>query len=254
MKILLAAVNASYMHTSLAVRSIYNYVNSRIADNIRNTENGRNKENAVSDIELTTVEFTINQPYTEILRKIAESEADAVIFSTYIWNASVVEKIIPDVKKVLDCIVGAGGPEFSYAPEVYFKKLPSLDFIIHSEGEETCFEFFKALNEGNAYGDGKSSDAAQVVQNFHTPQRFISKNFRLSILLFTVKAKKPALSFSRRLMKVTPMVMVNHLMLVMPAVKVALSGNFRMTVFLKSKVFIFSTKFRIKQSLLVTVI
>lgn len=183
MKILLAAVNASYMHTSLAVRSIYNYVNSRIADNIRNaknsrnTENGRNKENAVSDIELTTVEFTINQPYTEILRKIAQSEADAVIFSTYIWNASVVEKIIPDVKKVLDCIVGAGGPEFSYAPEVYFKKLPSLDFIIHSEGEETCFEFFKALSEGNACCDGKSSDAGNACGEGSTLREFSYDRF-----------------------------------------------------------------------------
>lgn len=133
MKILLAAVNASYMHTCLAIRSIYNYVNSLCL------------ENSINNIELCTEEFTINQPYSEIMRKIASSKADVVVFSTYIWNASVVEKIIPDVKKVLDCIVGAGGPEFSYSPERYFKNLEALDFIINGEGEQTSFDFFKAL-------------------------------------------------------------------------------------------------------------
>lgn len=135
MKILLAAVNASYMHTSLAIRSIYNYVNSKIL------------HEKMTDFELFTEEFTINQPYAEILRKISSTKADVVVFSTYIWNASVVEKIIPDVKKITDCIVGAGGPEFSYAPDVYFEKLKSLDFIINGEGEETSWQFFKSLHE-----------------------------------------------------------------------------------------------------------
>lgn len=135
MKILLVAVNASYMHTSLAIRSISNYVNSRI------------KKDNITNLEVSTEEFTINQPYSEILRKIAESNADVVVFSTYIWNACVIEKIIPDVKKVLDCIVGAGGPEFSYAPEVYFTKLKTLDFIINGEGEITSWEFFSELSK-----------------------------------------------------------------------------------------------------------
>ncbi|MCQ2599843.1 MAG: B12-binding domain-containing radical SAM protein [Treponema sp.] len=134
MKILLAAVNASYMHTSLAIRSISNYLNSQI------------KKDNSSKLEVCTEEFTINQPYAEILRKIAESNADVVVFSTYIWNASVIEKIIPDVKKVLDCIVGAGGPEFSYAPEVYFSKLNALDFIVNGEGEITSWDFFSELS------------------------------------------------------------------------------------------------------------
>lgn len=135
MKILLVAVNASYMHTSLAIRSIYNYVNAQI------------KKECLENLEICTEEFTINQPYAEILRKIALSKAQVVIFSTYIWNAAVVEKIIPDVKKVLDCIVGAGGPEFSYAPESYFKKLSALDFVINSEGEATSWDFFKSLSK-----------------------------------------------------------------------------------------------------------
>ena len=128
MKILLVAVNASYMHTSLAIRSISNYLKSQIE-----------KDNT-SELEVYTEEFTINQPYAEILRKIADSNADVVVFSTYIWNTCVIEKIIPDVKKVLDVIIGAGGPEFSYAPEVYFSKLKALDFIVNGEGEITCWD------------------------------------------------------------------------------------------------------------------
>ncbi|MCI5697106.1 MAG: B12-binding domain-containing radical SAM protein [Spirochaetia bacterium] len=134
MKILLVAVNASYMHTSLAIRSISNYLKSQI------------EKNNTSELEVYTEEFTINQPYAEILRKIADSNADVVVFSTYIWNTCVIEKIIPDVKKVLDVIIGAGGPEFSYAPEVYFSKLKALDFIVNGEGEITCWDFFSELS------------------------------------------------------------------------------------------------------------
>lgn len=135
MKVLLVALNASYMHTSLAIRSISNYVKNRFV-----------QEN-ISNIHVETAEFTINQPSSEILKGIWQSQADVVIFSTYIWNAGVIDKIIPDVKKVLDCLVGAGGPEYSYAAEIYFNKICTLDFIINGEGEETSFEFFKALND-----------------------------------------------------------------------------------------------------------
>lgn len=127
MKTLLVALNASYSHTCLAVRSIASYC----------------KNESVS-----IAEFTINQPAGEILRGIVQKKPDVVMFSTYIWNAEFTSKIIPDVKKLLPkCILGAGGPEFCYAVEKYFNLLPELDFIVNGEGEETVAELLDALKD-----------------------------------------------------------------------------------------------------------
>lgn len=129
MKIFLAALNASYMHTNLAVRCLESFAKSKNPD-----------------WEIQVGEFTINQPVGEILRGIGFSGADVVLFSTYIWNAQIAAQIIPDIKKILpNCIVGAGGPEFGYAAEKYLNQLPALDFIIFGEGEKT----FADLIENN---------------------------------------------------------------------------------------------------------
>ena len=118
MKVFLAGINASYMHTCLAVRSIYSYVRKAAGE-------------CGLDIQIEFAEYTINQNVHDILKGIRLSDADVVLFSTYIWNISVVEKILPDVKKILPgCIIGAGGPEVSYAAEKYLKKFSCIDFIV----------------------------------------------------------------------------------------------------------------------------
>lgn len=138
MKLLLVAINASYSHTNLAVRSIKYFIEQR-------TDN--------SSDEVDFCEFTINQPVGEILRGIAASNADAVLFSTYIWNAEVICKIVPDIKKLLpSAVIGAGGPEFGYWPEGYMRKLPDLDFVIVGEGEVSVFELFNNNFQTNIPG------------------------------------------------------------------------------------------------------
>ncbi|MCQ2590654.1 MAG: DUF4080 domain-containing protein [Treponema sp.] len=113
MDFLLVGVNASYMHTCLGVRSLSAYC------------------------DIPFVEFTINQPVGEILRGIASRKPDVVLFSTYIWNAEIICKIIPDVKKIIPgAIIGAGGPEFGFAAKKYLSSLSDLDFIMSGEGEE----------------------------------------------------------------------------------------------------------------------
>lgn len=135
MKVFLAGINASYMHTCLAVRSIYSYVRKAAGE-------------CGLDIQIEFAEYTINQNVHDILKGIRLSDADVVLFSTYIWNISVVEKILPDVKKILPgCIIGAGGPEVSYAAEKYLKKFSCIDFIVAGEGEITVFELLKELEQ-----------------------------------------------------------------------------------------------------------
>ena len=130
MKILLVSVNASYMHTNLAIRDLKNYAEKFCKNELRGTER------KLPVIQLA--EYTINQPVGEVLRGIAGFNADWILFSTYIWNAEYVCKLLPEIKKILpDCILGAGGPEFGYGAKKYLTNLSSLDFIIFGEGEET---------------------------------------------------------------------------------------------------------------------
>lgn len=131
MKILLVAINACYNHTNLAVRSLSLYAN---------------KPNIID-----FGEWTINQNESEILRGITEKKPDIILFSTYIWNAEMFQKIVPDVKKILpNCIIGAGGPETGFYANGYLDKLKDLDFIIHSEGEQTVKEITESYIESKS--------------------------------------------------------------------------------------------------------
>ena len=133
MKIILVSVNASYMHTNLAIRDLKNYAEKFCENELRGTE----KKLPVIQL----AEYTINQPVGEVLRGIAGFNADWILFSTYIWNAEYVCKLLPEIKKILpDCILGAGGPEFGYGAKKYLMNIPALDFVIFGEGEETFRE------------------------------------------------------------------------------------------------------------------
>ena len=129
MKFLLVGVNASYSHTCLAVRSICEYVNQNATVN--------------DDFVCNFAEFTINQPIAEVYRGISQEKPNVVLFATYIWNAEFVCKIIADLKKIIQNVfIFAGGPEFGFAAQVYFSKLPTLDLIISGEGEKTVCNLF----------------------------------------------------------------------------------------------------------------
>lgn len=95
----------------------------------------------VGRAEIQIAEYTINQPIGEVLRGIASFNADWILFSTYIWNAEYVCKLLPEIKKILpDCVLGAGGPEFGYGAKKYLGNILALDFIMFGEGEETFLE------------------------------------------------------------------------------------------------------------------
>lgn len=173
MKVLLVSVNASYMHTNLAIRDLKNYAEKSFSADVGASDSetpetaGRNAgavgqnaaplsgEKSSARPEIVIAEYTINQPVGEVLRGIAFTNADLVLFSTYIWNAEYVCKLMPEIKKVLpDCILGAGGPEFGYGAKKYLSAIADLDFIIFGEGELTFTELVEKSG-----GDAKSLPA-----------------------------------------------------------------------------------------------
>ena len=122
MKILLAACNAKYIHSNLAVynlKSCSGEYSSRVV----------------------VKEYTINQIRDDILKDIYLEQPDVVCFSCYIWNISFVRELVPDLKKILPQVeLWAGGPEVSYDAVEFLKKNPAFFGVMVGEGEETFHE------------------------------------------------------------------------------------------------------------------
>lgn len=122
MKILLAACNAKYIHSNLAVynlKSCSGEYSSRVV----------------------VKEYTINQIKDDILKDIYLEQPDVICFSCYIWNISFVRELVPDLKKILPQVeFWAGGPEVSYDAVEFLKKNPAFFGVMVGEGEETFHE------------------------------------------------------------------------------------------------------------------
>ena len=117
-KIVLAAINAKYIHSNLALRYL-----SRFQDN-------RKKYN------ISTREFTINQRIDFILEELFRLQPQVILFSAYIWNVELLRQLCPLLKKILpDCSIGVGGPEVSYESEGFLRENPAIDFVMRGEGE-----------------------------------------------------------------------------------------------------------------------
>ena len=141
MNILLAAINAKYIHSNLAVYSLRAYARKYI------------EETEIS-------EYTINQPVDEILMDIYTHKPDILCFSCYLWNISYVEQLIREIPKVLpDTKIWLGGPEVSYNAREILGGYSGLTGIICGEGEETFLELMDYYHSGTEItGDRADTD------------------------------------------------------------------------------------------------
>ncbi len=137
MKVLLAAINAKYIHSNLGIYSLKTYGEKML------------KEWGLAEqVEIYLAEYTINHQMEQILQDIYKRKPDVIGFSCYIWNISYVKMILADIKKVLpDVKIWAGGPEVSYHAEAFLKEEPAVDLVMMGEGEITFAHFLKALLE-----------------------------------------------------------------------------------------------------------
>lgn len=117
MKILLAAINAKYIHSNPAVYSLRACA-------------GEYKE------QIGLGEYTINQQTDEILEDIYRRKPRVVAFSCYIWNVQIVETLIEELSLILpETVIWAGGPEVTYHAEEFLRKHPKAAGIMRGEGE-----------------------------------------------------------------------------------------------------------------------
>lgn len=118
MKFLLAAINAKYIHSNLAVHSLKAYA-AKYKDQI---EIG---------------EYTINLTVDRILKDIYRRRPDCIGISCYIWNFSYVRKLLETIPKILpDTEIWLGGPEVSYDSQRLLQEYPCIRGIVLGEGEK----------------------------------------------------------------------------------------------------------------------
>ena len=128
MKAYLIAINSKYIHPGMGVFSLVS-----------------NSEHPVM-----YDEFTIKDSKDKIISSILNKEYDALGFSVYIWNSTIVKEILSILKeKSFSKPIFIGGPESYFNSELYLKKY-GVKYVINDEGEES-------LNELMSYLDGNSN-------------------------------------------------------------------------------------------------
>lgn len=128
--ILLAAINAKYIHSNLAVYSLKAYA--------------KKYQNQIG-----LAEYTINQNPDDILKGIYRDHPEVLCISCYIWNISYVKNLIREVHKVLpDTAIWLGGPEVSYDARKVLEEHPEVTGVMKGEGEVTFLELAGFYLEG----------------------------------------------------------------------------------------------------------
>ena len=127
MKVVLFALNSSFVHTNLAVRCLYRPLSECGIDTViieKNLKDNRNK----------------------ILHELYNANTDMYGFSAYIWNIDAMLSLAEDLKSLVPhCGIIFGGPEVSFDDTVP----PFIDYVIRGEGENVIADL--CLNPAN-YG------------------------------------------------------------------------------------------------------
>lgn len=150
MKVLLTALNAKYIHSSLALRSLKAYADP---------------EGKYTQIR----EYTINNRIEFIVSDIYKEKPDYIGFSCYIWNIEMIKIIARRLKKVLpNTIMVFGGPEVSYEGAKFIEENPFADLVMKGEGEGTYKNLLTIWTEGGDYSDIKGiiyRDGSEIIEN-----------------------------------------------------------------------------------------
>lgn len=140
MKIVIAALNAKYPHTNLAIRYLRTQcLESRILK---------------KSSKIVLKEYTINDSIQTVVSDLVSEKPDICAFSCYIWNISLVLEIADNLKKIAkDSIVVLGGPEVSFESEELMERNSHIDFIIKGSGEKTFVKLCEEIVGGHKTAD-----------------------------------------------------------------------------------------------------
>ncbi|WP_102692845.1 B12-binding domain-containing radical SAM protein [Rummeliibacillus pycnus] len=127
MNIVLATLNAKYIHTNLAIRYLKSY--------------------AKPEFNPILAEYTIKDPSFNIVSDLYQKKPDIIGFSCYIWNIEETIRVIRMLKEVSPkTTIILGGPEVSYDVHDWLHRIDEVDFIIMGEGELSYKQLLRHLD------------------------------------------------------------------------------------------------------------
>ena len=137
-KIVLLAINAKYVHSSLAVWSL--------AASIKKRHGAKHDVNVI--------EANINQNIADIAYSVTELEPDFVGISAYIWNAGILPELLKLLREQLPgVVIVLGGPEAVYNAQHWRDN--GADFVLKGQNDQSVDpytdEYFSALGDKLAY-------------------------------------------------------------------------------------------------------
>lgn len=127
MNIVLATLNAKYIHTNLAIRYLKTY--------------------AKPEFDIILSEYTIKDPSFNIVSDLYQKKPDIIGFSCYIWNIEETIRVIRMLKKVSPSTkIILGGPEVSYDVHDWLHRIEDADYIVMGEGELSFKQLLRYLH------------------------------------------------------------------------------------------------------------
>lgn len=129
MRVAIAALNAKYIHSSLAAACLAAACQPY-------------------EWEVMVREYTINQKADDILADLFSLQADVFCFSCYIWNIELIIRLICDLKTIHPgCCVVLGGPEASFDAPRILTEHREVDYIVRGEGERVLPQLLDSLSK-----------------------------------------------------------------------------------------------------------
>ena len=132
MKIVLFALNGSWVHSNLALRCL-----RRVLER--------------EGFEVVLIENTLRDRTGHILERLYRENADVYGFSCYIWNLREMLELGEALRELLpSCRIVLGGPEVSFATE-RFERHKWIDAIVCGEGEAAFPALCRSIRDGEPF-------------------------------------------------------------------------------------------------------
>lgn len=157
----LVAINARYTHSAPALF----YLRHEL-------------ESFLKSPQITLYQFSINEPYHETVLRLCAGDPEAIFLSAAIWNSSIVERLVKDIKICMpNCMVVVGGPQAERVQELVgdkasyvFGEIEGVDPIFYDDLQASSLESvyrgkFRAVREKGLAEIYRESDFDEYLQN-----------------------------------------------------------------------------------------